>query len=153
MIQRLSLDFLKENGIDDVFYEWVRTTFELDFQYSPYMDWNYARTVLLEYIEANPEETTGWLQWFDNLKNSKEYVYYNGEQITMLEKYQVFNPLTGLHTQYENESEMQQALTSLAQEVLNTFSPTVVREIGNENGDVAWIATDFHKKLNITYKE
>jgi hypothetical protein len=153
MIKRLSLEFLKDNGICDEFYEWIKTTFEPDFQYSPYMDWDYARTVLLEYIESNPKDTEGWLVWFDKLKNSKEYVYYNGEQIIMTNKYQLFNPLTGLYDLYETENEMLEALLSLSKEVLDKCSPKVIKEIGNENGDVAWIPTEIHKKIVLSINE
>ena len=63
--------------------------------------------------------------------------------------YQVFNPLTGVHTKYETEAEAKQALIVIAQEILNQHSPTVVRELTNENGDSAWIATELHKQLTV----
>jgi hypothetical protein len=153
MIKRLSLQFLKENGICDEAYEWTKETFKLDFEYSPYIDWDYGRTVLIEHIEANPEGTIGWLKWFDDLKNSKEYVYYNGEQIFMNQRYQMFNPFTGTYTTYETELEMREGLINLSKEVLEKLSPKIIQEIQNENGDVAWIPTEIHKRLNITYIE
>jgi hypothetical protein len=153
MIQRLSLDFLKDNGVCDEAYEWTKNTFQLDFEYSPYIDWDYGRNVLLEYIEANPQSTTGWLEWFDKLKKSKEYVYYNGEQVTMLEKYQVFNPITGMYTTYETESEMRQSIVDVVKQTLETMQPRVAKEIQNENGDSAWVPLNLLDIVQITSED
>lgn len=153
MIQRLSLKFLKDNGVCDEAYEWTRTTFESDFQYSPYIDWDYGRTILLEYVELNPEITKGWVDWFDNLKNSEQYVYFNGEQITMTENYQVYNPYTGTYTKYDSEEEMQEAVIELSKQILQTYGPKVNREIVNENGNVAWTSFDVANNINLIYTQ
>jgi hypothetical protein len=64
--------------------------------------------------------------------------------------YQVFNPLTGVHTRYETEAEAKQALIAIAQDILKQHSPTVVQELSNENGDTVWTATKMNETLVVS---
>lgn len=87
--------------------------------------------------------------WILEQKKTEAYVRFNGKVITM-GAYQVFNPLTGIHTRYETEEEAKQALVIVANEILQQHCPSVVQEISNENGDTTWIATEIHKTLIIS---
>lgn len=90
-----------------------------------------------------------YAQWVRDQKKTEAYVRFYGSVITM-GAYQVFNPLTGVHTRYETEEEAKQALVIVAQEVLKQHCPTVVQEISNENGDTAWVATTMNETLVIS---
>lgn len=98
--------------------------------------------VIKAFISNEQKEYAGWLV---EQKQTEAYVRL-GENLTM-GAYQVFNPLTGVHTRYETESEAKSALIQIAQEILQTHSPIVVQELSNENGDVTWIPTELHKTL------
>jgi len=87
--------------------------------------------------------------WLIEQKKTEYYVRNNGSIITM-GAYQVFNPLTGLHTRYETEAEAKTALIELAKEVLKQHCPTVVQELSNENGDTTWIPTTMNETLTIS---
>ena len=64
--------------------------------------------------------------------------------------YQVFNPLTGLHTRYETEAEAKAALVELAKSVLQYHGLSVVQELSNELGDTTWIPTQLHETLTVS---
>ena len=147
-MQKISLEFLKEMGACFESYEWGKTTFESDFQSSPYIDIDYVRSVLVEYSEINPEAKQ-WIDVLDVIKKSEKYVYFNGEQITMTDNYYVYNPITGTSTKYLNEQDAIQALVDISKMVLDVHVPKVSREIYNENGNSALVPTDFHERLNI----
>ena len=87
--------------------------------------------------------------WILEQKQTEAYVRFNGKVLTM-GAYQVFNPLTGIHTRYETEEEAKQALIAIAQEVLKQHCPTVVQELSNENGDTCWIPTTMNETLVIS---
>ena len=87
--------------------------------------------------------------WILDQKKTEAYVRFNGKVFTM-GAYQVFNPLTGLHTRYETEQEAKQALVEIAQEVLRQHCPTVVQELSNENGDTCWIPTNMNESLVVS---
>lgn len=87
--------------------------------------------------------------WWNHQKSTENYVKDNGEIITM-GAYQVFNPLTGVHTKYETEVEAKAALVEVARAILEAHCPTIVQEISNENGDATWVPTEIHKTLVIS---
>lgn len=87
--------------------------------------------------------------WLIEQKSTEKYVRANGS-ILVMGAYQVFNPLTGIHTRYETEQEAKQALIIVAQEVLKQYSPTVVQELSNENGDATWIPTTMAETLVVS---
>jgi hypothetical protein len=148
-MNKLTLQFLIDNGVCDAAAKWTAETFKDDFAVNEVIDWYYGRNKLLSYIEQNPNLTGGWLNWFDQLKNSEQYVRFNGSIFTM-GAYQVFNPLTGVHTRYETESEAKAALIEVAQQVLQKHCPIVVQEITNENGDTSWTPTTMNETLVIS---
>ncbi len=88
-------------------------------------------------------------EWILEQKKTEAYVRFNGKVYTM-GAYQVFNPLTGVHTRYETEAEAKQALAGIAQEILKQHCPTVVQELSNENGDTCWIATNLNESLVVS---
>lgn len=88
-------------------------------------------------------------EWVLEQKKTEAYVRFNGSIFTM-GAYQVFNPLTGVHTRYETEAEAKAALVEVAGEVLKQHCPTVVQELSNEKGDTVWIASDLNKTLVIS---
>ena len=67
----------------------------------------------------------------------------------MTTKYQVFNPLTGLHTQYESEVEAKEAYAKLCETIIKNYKPTVCQEIVNENGDSAWSLIDMTSAIKV----
>jgi hypothetical protein len=101
---------------------------------------------------ANRLEERGYpklASWVLEQKKTEAYVRFYGKVITM-GAYQVFNPLTGVHTRYETEAEAKQTLIVIAQEVLKQHCPQVVQELSNENGDTTWIPTEIHKTLVVS---
>ena len=82
-------------------------------------------------------------------KSSEAFVRYFGSTFTM-GAYQVFNPLTGLHTRYETEAEAKAALVELAKSVLQYHGLSVVQELSNELGDTAWVPTQLHETLTVS---
>lgn len=87
--------------------------------------------------------------WLIEQKKTEEYVRFNGKVLTM-GAYQVFNPLTGVHTRYETEVEAKAALVEIAKQVLEQHCPTVVQELSNENGDTCWIPTKLNETLIVS---
>jgi hypothetical protein len=87
--------------------------------------------------------------WLIEQKLTEKYVRANGSVIIM-GAYQVFNPLTGLHTKYETEAEAKSALIEVAQAILNQQCPKVIQEISNENGDTTWIPTNMNESLVVS---
>jgi hypothetical protein len=87
--------------------------------------------------------------WLIEQKLTEKYIRANGSVITM-GAYQVFNPLTGIHTRYETEEEAKTALIEVAQAVLNEQCPKVIQEISNENGDTTWIPTNMNESLVVS---
>lgn len=101
--------------------------------------------VIKSFIANDQKDYAGWLI---EQKQTEAYVRL-GETLTM-GAYQVFNPLTGQHTRYETEAEAKVALVAVAKQVLDHYSPTVVQELSNENGDTTWIPTEIHKTLIVS---
>lgn len=97
---------------------------------------NVEYDLAVEFLNNNKQ--TLWAWWLNNQKESETYVRANGSNITMNEKYQVFNPLTGMHTACDTEDEMKQMVLDISQQIVDKYKVSVNQEISNENGDVAW---------------
>jgi hypothetical protein len=110
---------------------------------------NYGLTLDEAAAKLNDSGYPKFAEWVLEQKKTEAYVRFNGKVITM-GAYQVFNPLTGVHTRYETEAEAKQALIAIAQDILKQHSPTVVQELSNENGDTVWIATKMNETLVIS---
>ena len=83
--------------------------------------------------------------WLKTLKKTEEYVRFNGKEITMGDAFQVFNPVTGVHTRYDSEEEARAASLIIAQQILAHQNITICKELRNENGDTAWIPVQLLK--------
>lgn len=94
----------------------------------------YDETV--EFLEKNNQFLWAW--WLNKQKESEVYVRANGSIITMNEKYQVFNPLTGMHTACDTEDDMKKLVLDISQQIVDAYKVSVNQEITNENGDAAW---------------
>jgi hypothetical protein len=90
----------------------------------------------IESLKNNGKEL--WAYWLNEQKLSEAYVRANGSKITMNEKYQVFNPITGVHIACDTEDDMKQLVLDISQQIINIYKVSVNREISNENGDAAW---------------
>lgn len=102
---------------------------------------------VIDYCNKNNLKDFGdWLQ----LQKSTEYYVRNNGSIFTMGAYQVFNPLTGVHTRYETEAEAKTALVEIAKEILVQHCPRVVQELSNENGDTTWIPTNMNETLQIS---
>lgn len=145
-MNKLSLNFLKINGVCDAAYAWTAETFAEQFAQGEFIDWDFGRDALVAYCEQQPNETQGWIEWFDALRRSEAYVRFNGEQFTM-SNYQVFNPLTGTHAEYETEAEARAAVIVVSEQVLAAHKVSLVRSITNEHGDSAWIAVELSEPI------
>jgi hypothetical protein len=110
---------------------------------------NYGLTLDEAAANLNANGYLKFAGWVLEQKKTEAYVRFNGSIITM-GAYQVFNPLTGVHTKYETEAEAKQALIAIAQDILKQHSPTVVQELSNENGDTVWIATKMNEELTVS---
>jgi len=110
---------------------------------------NYGLTLDEAAAKLNASGYPKFAGWVLEQKKTEAYVRFNGSIITM-GAYQVFNPLTGVHTKYETEAEAKQALIAIAQDILKQHSPTVVQELSNENGDTVWIATKMNETLVVS---
>ena len=110
---------------------------------------NYGLTLDEAAANLNANGYPKFAEWVLEQKKTEAYVRFNGKVMTM-GAYQVFNPLTGVHTRYETEAEAKQALIAIAQDILKQHSPTVVQELSNENGDSVWIATKMNETLVVS---
>jgi hypothetical protein len=84
------------------------------------------------------------------LTKSEDYVRFNGMEITMSESYQIFNPLTGVHTICPNPESAQTLVAEIAKAVLENNKVTACKELRNENGDAVWVAIDFPYEVSVT---
>ena len=87
--------------------------------------------------------------WWLNQKKTEKFVRCNGKVITMGTTYQVFNPLTGTHTEYATEAEAKTAISEISKQVLAANKLTVCQALSNENGDSTWIPVDFIKNIEV----
>jgi hypothetical protein len=150
-MSKLSLKFLKDNGVCDDAYAWTAETFQENFAIDELLDWDLGRSKLIVYCDENPNITIGWVKWFDELKISEAFVRFNGKEITM-GSYQVFNPITGVHTEYQTEDEAKIAMVDIAKQVLQNNIISVCRAINNENGDSSWIPIDLGTPYDVVLK-
>jgi hypothetical protein len=90
----------------------------------------------VDFLENNGKSLWAW--WLNKQKESEIYVRANGSIITMTEKYQVFNPLTGSHTACDTEDDMKKLVLDISQQIVDAYKVSVNQEITNENGDAAW---------------
>jgi hypothetical protein len=149
-MKKLTLQFLKDNKACDEGYTWTATTFAQEFSVDPIIDWDYGRTKLVPYCEQNPTTTKGWVEWFDKLRQSEAYVKFNGSVITMGTNFQLFNPLTGSHAEYNTEDAARSAAVEITKQILANYKITVVQSISNENGDSAWTAHELANPVIIS---
>jgi len=73
-----------------------------------------------------------------DLKTSEAYIRANGEVITM-GTYQVFNPITGQHQEYQDEESARGGIADIQRQILEQYPVSVTQSITNENGDSTWI--------------
>ncbi len=89
-------------------------------------------------------------QWLVEQKSTELYVRANGGKLKM-NSYQVFNTFTGQHERYESEEAAKAAALLISRKVLEAHAPTIVQEIANENGDVAWVPLLMPEKIQVFY--
>lgn len=150
-MSNLSLKFLKDNGVCDEAYAWTAETFKENFAINELLDWDFGRSKLIVYCEENPDITNGWVSWFDNLKNSEAFIRFNGKEITM-GGYQVFNPITGLHTDYATLEEAKQGMADVAFQIIQNFEISVCQVMSNENGDSTWVPVQIETPYQVILK-
>jgi hypothetical protein len=84
--------------------------------------------------------------WLESIKSTPAYVKYNGSVITM-GIYKVFNPLDGLHEEYQTEEQARSAACVIAHKILDAYKISVVQAMSNENGDSTWVPITFTNEL------
>ena len=72
-------------------------------------------------------EFNSYADWLQEQKTTELYVRTNGTVITMLEKYKAFNPVTGVHTDYETEADAKQALLNIAQSIIDSQNLNLIQ--------------------------
>lgn len=106
------------------------------------MEWDDA----IAYCEQHNSE---WADWGKRQKTTESYVRANGSKIIMGKSFQVFNPITGTHTEYPSEAAAREAIVVISQDILKQHSIRLVQSISNENGDQAWIPTTLSQPVVI----
>ena len=96
-------------------------------------------------VELRKKGLTTEYAWLKTAMKTEAYVCYNGREITMGDAFQVFNPVTGVHTRYDSEEEARAASLIIAQQILAHQNITICKELRNENGDTAWIPVQLLK--------
>ena len=110
----------------------------------------YAKPIDEQIAAAREAGQTEIAVWLRNVKKTEAYVRFNGKEITMTNKYQVFNPITGLHTEYESEEVARVAMTEIANQLLAKYKISLVQTITNENGDSAWVSVELAEPLTVS---
>jgi hypothetical protein len=95
---------------------------------------------------GDKDQAAALLDW----KKTEEYVKRNGSQITMKQTYQVFNPLTGTHTEFDDEASARAAAVEISNQILALHKVRVMQAIYNENGDSAWTTTQFTNPITLS---
>lgn len=72
-------------------------------------------------------------------KLTPAYVRHNGKRVINMNKYKVFNPLTGQYTTYDSLGDAKKGLVEVANQLLAQYEVSVAQVISNEKGDEAWI--------------
>jgi hypothetical protein len=132
----LTKEFLEQQKACD---EGIQIAFDNNYFNQEYSD------VIRELIRINQKDFAGWMI---EQKTTEAYVRANGKVFTV-EIYQVFNPLTGVHTEYQTEAEAKSAIAEIAKEVIKTHKPTVCASLTNENGDSTWISVDLVQNVQV----
>lgn len=101
---------------------------------------------VISYFESIGESE--YAEWLTEQKSTEQYVRENGKVITMT-TFKVFNPLTGVHTEYNTEEEARAAMVALCSQILEIHSVSLVRAITNENGDSAWVAAELSEPVRV----
>lgn len=60
------------------------------------------------------------------------------EQYLKMEKYQVFNPLTGVYTFCEDETAMRALVLTISNQILSAYPVSINKETADENGNTTW---------------
>jgi len=95
--------------------------------------------VIRELIAIDQKDFAGWML---AQKTTEAYVRANGKEFTMGTTYKIFNPLTGLHTEYQTEADAKAAIVEINKQILAVHKPTVCQALSNENGDSTWVSVD-----------
>jgi len=96
--------------------------------------------------------TMGFSEFADDLEKQKKtelYVRMNGN-IIMSEVYQVFNPLTGEHTQCESLEEAKTYISEVSNQLLLSHGVNLVKELRNDKGDAVWMPYSDKLNLNVS---
>lgn len=90
------------------------------------------------------------IEWWNKQKTTEVYVRATAKEITMLEKYQVFDPISGTYTAYTSLEEAKLGLAAVAKEFLATSNLHIGQGIQNEYGDTAWTGLGIPGELVVT---
>ena len=102
-----------------------------------YIGWDYDE-VIKDLVKNGKNEDAGWMLF---QKKTEAYVRFNAKEVTM-GAYQVFNPITGIHNEYQTEEEAKVGMIEVANQILNSNVISVCQVISNENGDSTWIPVE-----------
>jgi hypothetical protein len=111
--------------------------------------WGKTEDELIKFITDVGRISEEPIQWYLKQRTTEAYVRFTGKVLTM-GTYQVFNSLTGLHTQYETEAEAKEALAKVCEALIDYYKPTVCQEITTQNGDACWTAIDMVATRKVT---
>ena len=111
---RAGVDFVQDNNLIDLDYDYVIEQLNLASQ---------------------PE----YANFLIDIKTTEAYVRANGEVITMGTTYQVYNPMTGQHQEYQDEESAREGIADIQRQILEQYPVSVTQSITNENGDSTWI--------------
>jgi len=101
--------------------------------------------VMRDLLSLDNRDFAGWML---DQKRTENYVRHNGSIITMV-NFQVFDPLTGQHTEYPDEDSARLAMIEISKKILDKYKITLVRSIVNENGDTAWTSAQLTNPLTV----
>ena len=87
--------------------------------------------------------------WWLAQKKTEKFVRCNGKVLTMGTTYQVFNPLTGTHAEYQTQDAAKAAVAEISKQILAINKPTVCQALSNENGDSTWIPVEFVRDIEV----
>jgi hypothetical protein len=90
------------------------------------------------------------MYWYIAQRETEKFVRYIGETITMTNKYQVFNPISGSHISCESEAEAKQKIAEISLQILSHNKITVCREMSNEFGHTTWVAEEIENPITLT---
>lgn len=88
------------------------------------------------------------LAWYVKQRETEKFVRYVGKEFTM-GRYQVFNPLTGMHAFCETEAEAKTLIADVARHILGAHPSSVCRELINEHGHTTWVAETIENPISV----